>query len=107
MYIRIPVPSDFSGFTTNDQICLNVWTDNPSLTSTITSTFFDTSNQAQPNFVLTPTQTGSWQYLCSNNIGGRVTVNDQSYFTIELQLNEPAGYNLRIGQLSFDYLSAF
>lgn len=107
MYIRIPVPSDFSSFTTNDQICLNIWTDNPNLTSSVNGTFYDTSNLPQPSFVLTPSQTNTWQNLCSNNIGGQSTTTNQSYFTIELQLNEPAGYNLRIGQLEFQYLSAF
>ncbi len=47
MYVRIPIPTDFSGFTPNDQICYYVYTNDltPS-DSTVSTTFYDTGDTA-------------------------------------------------------------
>jgi len=105
LIVRIPVPTDFSAFSKNDQICYNVWSDN--YKNTISTDFYDTNDQAQPIYNATPTVLNSWQTRCTNNIGGVIQVNGNSYMTVIINLTASQNSNVRIGEFSFNYLSAF
>jgi len=105
MIVRIPVPRNFSSFSKNDQICYNVWSN--SNKNTIMTDFYDTNDTAQPQYNASPTQTNLWQTKCTNNIGGTITVNGNSYMTVMINLTANPNSNIRIGEFSFNYLSAF
>lgn len=108
LYVRIPVPRDFSSFTSNDQICYYVYTDdNIPSNSEISATFYDTSDNAQSSFNATPTDTNTWQQQCTSSIGGTVSVDGNTYFTVIINLTASQNENVRIGEFSFDYLGAF
>jgi hypothetical protein len=103
--VRIAVPSNFSSFSKNDQICYNVWSN--SNKNTIMTDFYDTNDTAQPQYNASPTQTNVWQTKCTNNIGGTITVNGNSYMTVMINLTANPNSNIRIGEFNFNYLSAF
>jgi len=108
LYVRIPVPTDFSGFTPNDQICYYVYTDDTTPSdSKIATIFYDTNDNPQATFYATPTVTNTWQQQCTNDIGGAVTVNGDTYITVMINLTADQNKNVRIAEFSFDYLSAF
>jgi hypothetical protein len=107
MFVQIAVPRDFSSFTAGDQICFNVFTDDTSGASKITSTFYDTANTALPNANITPTTANAWQRMCTTNIGGTVTVNGTTYVTVQVSFTAAPNKNVRLGDFSFDYLGAF
>jgi hypothetical protein len=107
MYIQVAVPRDFSGFDDEAQICYNVYTDDISGASSITTTFYDTDSKAQANFNAIPDKAGTWQRKCTKNIGGKVTVNGETYVTVQVNMTVAQNKNLRISGFSFDYLSAF
>jgi hypothetical protein len=108
MYIRIPVPRDFSAFPAGSQICYNVWTDDATPANSVVSTiFYDTANTAQTTFAATPTAANTWQQKCTTNIGGTVTVNGNTFFTVQIHFAAGQSKNTRIGDITFDYLSSF
>jgi hypothetical protein len=107
LYVQIPVPRNFASLPQGDQICYNTYTDDTSGKSSITTTFYDTTNTAQQTFTATPTQANTWQQLCTTNIGGTITVNGSSYVTVAINLTAAPNQNVRIGNFSFDYQSAF
>jgi len=107
LYVQIPVPRDFSGFTPGDQICYSVYTDDGSGLSSISTTFYDTAGNAQPGYNATPAQANTWQQQCTTNIGGTVTINGSSFVTVVFNLTAATNKNVRIGSFNFDYLSAF
>lgn len=107
LYVQIPVPNDFSGFTSGDQICYNVYTDDSSGISSLDTTFYDTAGNAQPEFNATPTVANSWQQECTTDIGGTMTVNGNSFVTVVFNITAATNKNVRIGSFSFNYLSAF
>lgn len=106
MFVRIAVPRDFSSFSNGDRICYSVWSDDTADTS-VTATFYDTTSAAQAGFNATPSSASTWQQKCTTNIGGTVTVNGSSYATVEIDLMAGPNKHIRVGEFSFDYLSAF
>jgi hypothetical protein len=106
MHLRIPVPRDWSDFTSDNQICYNVWTDN-TLTTKVNTTFFDTTGASKPSYDASPTVNNVWQRKCTNSIGGVVTVNGDTYITIDISLSSYLGSSVKFGEFSLDYLSAF
>jgi hypothetical protein len=108
MYVRIPVPRDFSAFPAGGQICYYVWTDDSTPSnSVVTTTFYDTGSTAQTSFTATPTSTNTWQQKCTTNIGGTITVNGNTYVTVQFHFAAAPNQNTRIGEFSFDYLTSF
>lgn len=107
MYVQIAVPRDFSGFTSGDKLCYDVYTDDISDKTKIKTTFYDTENAAQPEFDATPEQKETWQKRCTDKIGGTITVNGSTYVTVQITLTVAQNKNVRLSNFTFDYLSAF
>jgi hypothetical protein len=107
LYVQIPVPEDFAGFTTGDQICYNVYTDDNSGLSSIDTTFYDTAGNAQSEFNATPSVANSWQQECTTNIGGTMTVNGSAFVTVVFNVTAATAKNVRIGSFNFNYISNF
>lgn len=112
MYVRIPVPRDFSNFNSsgnsNVVVCYNVWTDDTA-TSVITAQFLDTANANAGTFTATPTSNNTWQSKCSTTQYSftTVTVNGTSYLTLDLHFAAGSSKNTRIGEITIDYLTSF
>lgn len=107
MFIQIPVPRDFSALTDKDQICFNVYTDDDSGDSKVKATFYDTTNKAQDEADVTPDKANQWQRKCTTNIGGTITVDGNTYVTVQISITAAPNKNVRVSNFSFDYLSAF
>ncbi|MGZ6004939.1 MAG: beta strand repeat-containing protein, partial [Candidatus Saccharimonadales bacterium] len=109
--VRVPVPSGYSSLPTGAQYCVNTYSSDLS-NGTITGIMYDSSGNPQSSANLTPTNIGAggagpgaWQQVCSNNIGGTITAG--GYITFRLKMQSPTSGDVRLGELSFNYMSSF
>lgn len=103
--IQIPIPSDFSAWASTTPINVTTRTSNIS-TGTVTIEARDTGGTVVSgiNFAsITPTSTGVWQIRSAGTISGTYTAGE--YMTLRIRLQSPTGGDVRVGNITMDYLS--
>jgi len=107
IWVRIPVPTDYAALPTGQTICLDTYASATTANGVKVNALYDTTNTAVTlgTSDLTPTSATTWQNMCTSSItGGTYAAN--GYITIDLKLTAPATTgDIRIGDLTFDYLS--
>lgn len=103
--VQVPIPSDFSAWASTTPINVTTRTSNTS-TGTVTIEARDTSGAVVTgiNFAsITPTATGAWQIRNAGTISGTYTAGE--YMTLRIRLQSPTSGDVRVGNITMDYLS--
>ncbi|HUD11540.1 MAG TPA: hypothetical protein VMS08_03945 [Candidatus Saccharimonadia bacterium] len=108
IWVKVPLPTDFTAFPSGQEICLDVYA-SATTADTIKLTMYDTTNTAVTLSTsdLTPTSATTWQNKCSSSItSGTYTANND--MTLDFTLTAPATTGeVRIGDITYSYLSKF
>jgi hypothetical protein len=109
IWVKVPLPSDFSAFSSGQTICLDTWA-SASSANLINMTIYDTGNTAQQTSTdLSPGSASTWTNKCSASItASSPTYTAGSDMTFDIKLTAPASTGeVRIGDVTFSYLSKF
>lgn len=104
LFVRIPVPRDFSSLPNNAKVCFNTW--KSSTLATASAEFFDTQAVSSQPQHITPDQIATWQNHCID-ASGTITVDGTTYLTVQIQLGSKSNAKVRVGEFWIDYLAAF
>lgn len=105
IWVKVPVPSDFSALPSGQALCLDVYA-SATTANTIALSMYGTDNSAVTltDGDLTPTATGTWQNQCTSSITGGTYAADGT-MTLDFKLTAPSNGEVRIGDITFSYLS--
>ncbi|HSX33896.1 MAG TPA: hypothetical protein VLF91_06190 [Candidatus Saccharimonadales bacterium] len=111
IFVKVPLPTDFSAMPSGQTICADVFSSTTSA-NTIALTLYDTSGTTSGTAVtlsdgdLTPSSTSTWQNQCTSSIsGGTYAANGD--MTFDFKLTSPTSGDVRIGDITYSYLSKY
>jgi hypothetical protein len=115
--VQVPLPSDFTGFSSSTPITINSWSNNASSSgNVISATLKDTSGSSVSGFgssgtcALTPSSSGTTYTVTNCNLTtGSNTFAANGYITLDIHLASPTagGGEVRLGNIAISYESAF
>jgi parallel beta-helix repeat protein len=106
--VQVPLPKDFSAWDGNTPVTVSVWSTTTTANS-IQLQLLDSGGTAPTGYDFvdaTPGSTSTWtSFTPSTTISGTYT--DGDYITLRLRLKAPTSGNVRIGNITLNYLSKF
>ena len=103
--VRIPVPRDWSDFSSTPRVCIDTWSSQPA-NSDVTLSFYDTRNVQTAQQNVTIPESNDWHKHCMP-ISGTITGNQQSYISLKIDATSALGATTRLGDITIDYRSGF
>ncbi len=104
--VQVPLPNDFDGWTANP-LAVSTYT-NDTTNGTITLEARDSTGTIRCNFVnVTPGSINAWTTNNSACTLGTGTYTAGDYITLRLRMQSPNGGDVRIGNISLNYLSKY
>ncbi len=108
--ISIPIPNDFSSWSSTTPITVDVKTSNTT-TGIVNSKLYDTGKTIVTNWntcALTPGTANTWTTVTGCNLSsGTYTAGSGNYITLIIQLQAPTNGTTEIGNINLSYNSSF
>ena len=105
--IQVPIPQDFSDWATSSSLTITTYTSNTT-NGTILLEARDSASGVECNFLsVTPGSTGTWTTntsTCALTLSGS-TYTPGDYMTLRIRMQSPTSGDVRVGNITLNYLS--